>query len=442
MVKFESLQKKLYLFQNPSEKKINRKSILKAFYLQKRLQNTSPSKKKNHYKKILNFSKNYFKLSKNCSDNDLLCPICMDYLIEPRTTICGHSFCEKCFFESMLKFNFCPICKKKIKKKTNCFSKSLSTLIKNYQKTLSPEILQTYKTRILENKAWKSEKKVKLFKIGSKYDIKDTENIWCVAELKKITKNKNHADTLLFHYLGWNQIFDEYICANSERIAPLGLFTGRNDLPKYNRGENRHLMDYILWERNFVGEINQFFPEMRGDIEDALLENRRVHGVDRERGLIGQHDAGNLIRHNDDQNHIVNNQNPNHIVNNENPNHIVNNQNHIVNNENQNHIVTNENPNHIVNNQNHIVTNDPNIVNLNNENQNNIINNDPNILNLNNNNLNEENILENNIQDQNNNEVLHNSNNANNDLNGQTDFGQRIFNQLMDEIDREENWNN
>ena len=61
--------------------------------------------------------------------------------------------------------------------------------------------------------------------------MKDTENIWCIGIIKKMIKNKNHSDTLFIHYEGWDKIYDEYICSNSNRIAPHGYYTSRTDIP-------------------------------------------------------------------------------------------------------------------------------------------------------------------------------------------------------------------
>ena len=44
-----------------------------------------------------------FEESKNALDTgELICPICMDYLVHPSTAVCGHTFCERCFFEWMM----------------------------------------------------------------------------------------------------------------------------------------------------------------------------------------------------------------------------------------------------------------------------------------------------------------------------------------------------
>lgn len=38
---------------------------------------------------------------------------------------------------------------------------------------------------------------------------------------------------LVIHYEGWNNYFDEILPINSSRLAPLGIYTKRNDIPKF-----------------------------------------------------------------------------------------------------------------------------------------------------------------------------------------------------------------
>lgn len=38
---------------------------------------------------------------------------------------------------------------------------------------------------------------------------------------------------LLIHYQGWNKIYDEILDVSSPRLAPLGFYTAREDIPRY-----------------------------------------------------------------------------------------------------------------------------------------------------------------------------------------------------------------
>lgn len=40
----------------------------------------------------------------------------MDFIVSCRTAVCGHSFCEECISESLLRKRDCPNCRKDIRK--------------------------------------------------------------------------------------------------------------------------------------------------------------------------------------------------------------------------------------------------------------------------------------------------------------------------------------
>lgn len=65
--------------------------------------------------KILNIF--WLGLAKSFAQLDgLTCSICMDYIISCRTAVCGHSFCEECINESLIRKKECPHCRKDIRK--------------------------------------------------------------------------------------------------------------------------------------------------------------------------------------------------------------------------------------------------------------------------------------------------------------------------------------
>jgi hypothetical protein len=70
-------------------------------------------------------------------------------------------------------------------------------------------------------------------KIGDTIDLMDKQGVWCKAliELKIITANR--PPLFYIHYLGWHRKYDEYIYGNSSRFAPLGVYTTREDIPRY-----------------------------------------------------------------------------------------------------------------------------------------------------------------------------------------------------------------
>lgn len=87
-------------------------------------------------------------------------------------------------------------------------------------------------------KDWIQSHIVTSVKTGEKLDVCDTEHIWCKATIELVIKTIERKDLLYLHYEGWNRKYDEYIYIDSHRIAPLGLYTGRNDIPVYRMMNN------------------------------------------------------------------------------------------------------------------------------------------------------------------------------------------------------------
>ncbi|XP_042339174.1 E3 ubiquitin-protein ligase LNX isoform X2 [Plectropomus leopardus] len=44
-------------------------------------------------------------------DNDLICHICLQALIRPLDTPCGHTYCQECLTSFLLESDFCPVCR-------------------------------------------------------------------------------------------------------------------------------------------------------------------------------------------------------------------------------------------------------------------------------------------------------------------------------------------
>ena len=87
--------------------------------------------------------------------------------------------------------------------------------------------------RIQKYQEWLNSHTLSSIKAGEKIDVCDTELIWCNATVELVIKTPNRKDLLYLHYEGWNRKYDEYLYIDSHRIAPLGLFTSRTDIPKY-----------------------------------------------------------------------------------------------------------------------------------------------------------------------------------------------------------------
>lgn len=95
---------------------------------------------------------------------------------------------------------------------------------------------------------------------GDLIDVRDTLYVWCVGEVKEVINSPfGRPKTLLIHYKGWNSIYDEFISADSYRIAPHGTYSSRNDLPKYLQNHREERRDLGL-QLNPLLDLMQFMP--------------------------------------------------------------------------------------------------------------------------------------------------------------------------------------
>ena len=64
------------------------------------------------------------------------CQICMDLLVEPITTICGHTFCKICLIRYLRTKLNCPMCRKPILQSKESLAKNvmLENIIKSKYK--------------------------------------------------------------------------------------------------------------------------------------------------------------------------------------------------------------------------------------------------------------------------------------------------------------------
>jgi hypothetical protein len=113
---------------------------------------------------------------------------------------------------------------------------SVKLMVLAKKKAGDAEEFDKWVERVKKYQEWLQAHKVSAVKAGEKLDILDTELIWCQATVEMVIKTTNRRDLLYVHYEGWNRKYDEYIYLDSHRIAPLGLYTGRTDIPKYRMG--------------------------------------------------------------------------------------------------------------------------------------------------------------------------------------------------------------
>jgi len=67
-----------------------------------------------------------------------------------------------------------------------------------------------------------------------------------VGQVRFKIESPNKEPLLIVHYEGWNKYFDEIFKQSSPRIAPLGLYTSRNDIPKYYLKESNAMVGAIV----------------------------------------------------------------------------------------------------------------------------------------------------------------------------------------------------
>lgn len=74
--------------------------------------------------------------------------------------------------------------------------------------------------------------------VGERVDVRDTEYIWCRGFILNVYRRGDMVTEVLIHYQGWNKIYDEILEVTSTRIASLGFYTNREDIPRYAINDN------------------------------------------------------------------------------------------------------------------------------------------------------------------------------------------------------------
>ena len=60
-------------------------------------------------------------------------------------------------------------------------------------------------------------------------------------------KNGSQISSVLVHYIGWNNVYDEYIDISSQRLAQYKFYTHRQDIPHYYMGMGANSMhSYVV----------------------------------------------------------------------------------------------------------------------------------------------------------------------------------------------------
>ena len=134
-------------------------------------------------------------------------------------------------------------------------------ILSRHEAKENEEELQKYKVRLETYRQWK-EKHVlcttaKVVKAGDKVDVRDTEHIWCVGQIELKISTQNRPALIYIHYEGWNRKYDEYIFVDSDRLAPFGTYTSRNDIPRYSMNNYQNLLQASIVDNVAAVGANQ-----------------------------------------------------------------------------------------------------------------------------------------------------------------------------------------
>jgi hypothetical protein len=75
------------------------------------------------------------------------------------------------------------------------------------------------------------------FEAGMRLDVRDVDYVWCTGKIYR-TVNKVQEKKMKWMIVKYDKSNKkEELPENSPRIAPLGFYTGRKDIPHYHRGK-------------------------------------------------------------------------------------------------------------------------------------------------------------------------------------------------------------
>lgn len=77
---------------------------------------------------------------------------------------------------------------------------------------------------------------------------------------------------LAIHYEGWNNWYDEFLPIDSDRIARLGFYTTRDDIPKYKMNRVSYGMNGAMMARGIMQSliVNRANPSSWGTKKNTI----------------------------------------------------------------------------------------------------------------------------------------------------------------------------
>jgi len=144
----------------------------------------------------------------------------------------------------------------------------------------SNEYIQEWDVKKKKEDDYYARKKVNIGNNAQKeliIDARDTEYIWCKAEVMAIIESKNEDNSILVHFIGWGRKYDEVLPLNSPRIAGKGFYTDRADIPHYQETDNKSKKPVMNLPTN--ADKIEIIEELKKDwFGDSAEDNPYVSG--------------------------------------------------------------------------------------------------------------------------------------------------------------------
>ena len=92
---------------------------------------------------------------------------------------------------------------------------------------VKPEDRSLWRQRNAKYEGWTAQRRLPKVEVGMELDVLDTEGVWCPGVIRLVVYTDDRFPLAKVHYIGWSSRFDEFIPANSNRLAPKEFYTAR-----------------------------------------------------------------------------------------------------------------------------------------------------------------------------------------------------------------------